>query len=226
VAFLKELRSFDQPLLTRADEEQKKAGVNFVPNPKLPQFPGGTEAVLVRRALLIDSAHWLTPSPLTESVQLRVVTREGPAITAAVLNAVYGGRAGPEQAFEEFRLSRALLFAGRAGGLRAVGRDERDFKTGFGAHGWDEFEEHFVGQTFAERRSAQPPILQCAACHGYPGVYSFNSFFDFRGSNTREGDSRRGSALVQVSLTEAAGAFVKWKQDRPDWKALSSLLAK
>jgi hypothetical protein len=72
---------------------------------QLPPFPKGTEVALVRRALLIDTSHRVVPSPLTESVQLRV-----------------GGLG------TEFRLSRAQLFTGRAGGLRPLGAREDRFR--------------------------------------------------------------------------------------------------
>src|SRR5262249_34901601 len=69
-------------------------------------LPAGAEVALVRRALLIAAAADVTPSNLIESVQLRA----------------YGER---DMSVSEFRLSRALLLAGKAGGLRAVGDSER-----------------------------------------------------------------------------------------------------
>jgi len=76
-------------------------------------LPAGAEVALIRRALLIVSPGSLTPTNLTESIQFRAYGETG-------------------QSFHEFRLSRKVLFAGQAGGLRAVGLDERDFKTAYG----------------------------------------------------------------------------------------------
>jgi hypothetical protein len=126
--------------------------------------------------LLIDSSHRLAAAPLTESVQLRV-ERSG-------------------RTFHELRLSRPLLFAGRAGGLRAVGADERDFKTGFGAHAMDEFEFRQGGYAFLGR---QLIVRQnCVICHEQSGISSFNSFFFFRMGDLRDG--ARGASLSEMPV--------------------------
>jgi hypothetical protein len=224
--FLRQLRSFDKPLLVRAESTEKRTD-RYLPNPKLPPFPAGTQVALVRRALLIDSAHVVRPSAVTESVQLRVY-REVPDMSWRTLDAALGGgtaanrQAHSWQAFHEFRLSRSLLFAGRAGGLRAVGPDERDFGTGLGApYHYDAFEE--LPDRSSEPR--QESIKEtCFACHSLPGVYSFNSFFNFRLSNLQDGDSGRPAPLAETSPAEVSGAAVKWKEDRPGWTSLRGLL--
>jgi hypothetical protein len=68
------------------------------------------------------------------------------------------GRAGLWESFHQFRLSRARLFAGRAGGLRAVTR-ESDFMTGFGASSWDTFEARNPGGWYL------PVKNTCFVCH-------------------------------------------------------------
>ena len=128
------------------------------------------------------------------------------------------------QSFHEFRFSRNLLFAGKAGGLRDV-TDERDFRTGLDVHGYDEFEAKFAGQTFADRQPQRPIKESCFACHSFPGVYSFNSHFNYRIANTRDGDDRRAAMLAEVSPADADRAAVKWKEGRPNWTALRKLLA-
>ena len=191
--FLARLRSFAQQVLATAED----AG-------KLPEFPEGTELALVRRALLIDSSHAPVASAITESVQFRVYR-------------------GGLQAFHETRLSRSLLFAGRAGGLRAIGRDERDFKTGFRAHAYDAIEGLRPGEPIPQGR-LRPIRDNCITCHRSPSIISFNSYFNFRGSNTRDGDTSHPVPLSEVSLSEALATGVKWKQSRPDWTALRDLL--
>jgi hypothetical protein len=225
--YLKRLRAFDKPLLVKTDDSYRK----YLPNPKLPQFPVGTEVALVRRALLIDSSHTIRPTALTESVQLRVY-REVPDMTVQTLDAALVGntaanrRAQSWQSFQEFRLSRSLLFADRAGGLRPVGVEERDFETGFGSHAWDEFESRRwrpAGQSFVE--TSQAPIREkCFACHSLPGVSSFNSFFHYR-AHLRDSDGQRPFSLSEMPVSEVAGSAVKWKEGRPNWTALRKLLA-
>jgi hypothetical protein len=163
-------------------------------DPKPPQLPEGTQFALVRRALLIDTSGRIVPTALTESVQLRVDRRT----------------------FHEFRLSHSPLFAGRAGGLRPLGPDEADFKTGFDAHPMDEFEldqgtDSFRRRQFAVRRT-------CVACHS-------ERFPDFRAGMAPEGDQLRPFPVSEMPASEVAGAAVKWKQGQPSWTALRKLLA-
>jgi hypothetical protein len=228
--YLEQLRSFDKTLLVEVKETERPVR-KYMPNPKLPPFPVGTEVALLRRALLIASPNMPAATVLTESVQLRVY-REVPEMTAQTLYAALVGatpanrRARAWQSFHEFRLSRSLLFAGRAGGLRAVGPDERDFSTGFGSHTWDELETRGYrppGRSFAEAH--QEPIKRnCFACHSLPGVSSFNSFFNYR-NNLSGSDRPRPFSLSEMPVSEVAGAAVKWKEGRPSWTALRKLPA-
>jgi len=226
---LKQLRAFDQPLVVKSDAAGNRAN-KFLPNKNLPLIPAGTEMALVRRAFVIDSSNTPVPSPLTESVQLRVY-REVPEITGETLDAslVSGTAANRNarawQSFFEFRLNRQLLFAGRAGGLRAVGGDERDFKTGFRAHGWDPFERGQDDRRFSE--GDQPPVRQnCFACHSLPGLTSFNSYSDDWRGGLSSGNVRPPPALSEVSVAEALASGSEWKKRRPNWIALRGLLTK
>jgi len=235
IDYLKRLQAFDQPLRIEA----KAAGnpsEKFLPNPKLPQFPAGTEVALVRLALVIASSHAPVPTTLTESVQLRVY-REVPemteqnvraAVKASANTTATDKRVEARQSFQEFQLSRERLFAGRAGGLRAVGPDERDFHTPFFSWMLDEFEN-------SEYRSPRPPeqpffernssIIkkECFQCHSLPGAASFNSYFNFR-ANVNDAVARPFS-LSESPVSEVAGAAVKRKAGRPNWTALRKLLA-
>jgi hypothetical protein len=196
LGYLKTLRSFNEPVAIAAGPGRA------VPNPKLPDLPDGAEFALVRRALLIDSSHRVAAAPLTESVQLRL------------------DRSG--RPFHEWRLSRSLLFAGRAGGLRALGAGESDFKTGFNAHAMDEFETTSRGGSFPGGRQLVVR-KNCVICHEQSGVSSFNSFFFFRGASLRDG--ARGASLSEMPVSELAGVAVKWKEGQPSWTALRKLLA-
>jgi len=218
-------------LLVKAKDDEKRLEKYF-PNRQLPPFPVGTEVALVRRALLIASPNTATATALTESVQLRIY-REVPEMTAqTVIAAVDHGtaankRAQSWQSFHEFQLSRSRLFAGRAGGLRAVGPDELDFDTGFTLVLHDEFENREPdprGRSFSERSQGLTK-KNCVACHSLPGVYSFNSYFDYRDHLQDRDTSARPFSLSEMPVSTVAGAAVKWKAGRPSWTALRKLLA-
>src|SRR5262249_24109655 len=68
--YLEKLRSFDNPLLVEVKETERPAR-KYMPNPKLPPFPVGTEVALVRRALLIASPNTPAATVLTISVPVR-----------------------------------------------------------------------------------------------------------------------------------------------------------
>jgi hypothetical protein len=230
VKYLNHLRAFDQPVLVEAKDAGKRPE-KYLPNPKLPPLPVGTEMALVRRALLIAAPNTPTASALTESVQLRVY-REVPELTVQNLTAALDDgteanrRAHSWQSFHEFRLNRSLLFAGRAGGLRAIDPDERDFITPFNLWYLDEFENGEFGQrdrSFSER--SQVALKQeCFQCHSLPGVSSFNSYFNHRVHLHDTDTSARPFSLSEMPVSEVAGAAVKWKVGRPNWTALRKLL--
>jgi hypothetical protein len=238
--FLKRLRTFDQPL--RVDAKEPKIGMQYLPNPELPQFPVGTQVALVRRSLLIAVPNTLLATTLTESVQLRFY-REVPQMTEpnvrAAIESSGGGRvADPRiaawQAFHEFQLRRSRLFANRAGGLRAVGSDERDFNLPFFLQMRDEFEDPDYRASGGSRPPArsfsesQHVVKQdCFLCHSLPGAASFNSYFNFRGNGSlvNRGDVTRPFSLSEMSVSEVDAATVRWKEGRPHWIALRKLLA-
>jgi hypothetical protein len=187
---------------------------------------------LVRRALLIASPNTPTATALTESVQLRIY-REVPEMTAKTVIAALGNgtsankHAQSWQFFHEFQLSRSLLFAGRAGGLRAIGPDELDFHTPFSLSYHDEFENRESSpcdRSFSDM-SQRPVMKGCFACHSLPGVASFNSYLNYRDHLHDRDSSARPFSLSEMPVSEAARAAVKWKEGRPNWTALRKLLA-
>ncbi len=232
-SYVKQLIDFDLPLLVQNPKKNSRRAFPLVPNPQLPQFPKGTELALVRRALLIDSSHRVTASPLTESVQLRTIRSDVPTLTKQVLAdaAIYtteGMRRNSEwQTFHEVRLSRIQLLTGIAGGLRAVRPDERDFKTGFNAHMWDDFESPLRGQSFRDRSRPFTVKEQCFFCHSMPGVYSFNSFKgDFKNAMQRkDGDQSRSFPLGLLSVSDVTEAAIERRKQHPNWIALQELLS-
>jgi hypothetical protein len=225
LAYLKRLSSFDQPLYIKTADAYRE----YLPNPRLPQFPVGTELALVRRAMLISAPNVPTSTALVESIQLRTI-REVPEMTIQTLNAGLGNRGDFErtrtrwQSFQEYRLSRSLLFAGKAGGLHALNSDERDFATGFGSHTSDEFEMHWrSGLSFPEG-SMDAVKRQCFSCHGLPGVYSFNSFFHYRANMRPEKTLARPFSLKEMPLSEISEGTVKWKKETSHWTTLRDLM--
>jgi hypothetical protein len=139
VSYLKKLWDFPEPFVsdgTLARDGEVRAKIN----PALPDIPNGTRIALVRKMLLIDDRGVIVPSNVVESIQLRSFRRP--------------------HAFSELRMSRADLFTGTSGGLRAVAADEKDFIT-FSAQGVDPFEHQPGRGPLVFRR-----VLEgCNNCH-------------------------------------------------------------
>lgn len=70
LAYLKVLRDFSQPWIVSTNRSLEPDPI--LPNPDLPQFPIGTQLALIRQLALIDAQGNLTPTHLTESIQIRV----------------------------------------------------------------------------------------------------------------------------------------------------------
>lgn len=228
--FLKTLAAFDKPLVLPNADEKTKRSLSYLPNPAMPQWPTGTEVALVRRAMLIDSSRKVVVSPLTESVQLRAMSTDAPTLTAETIDKITGRKGTGGQAFAEFRLSRAEVFGGKTGGLLDVS-GERDFKTGFNAHPWDEFDQSpNKDRPFPQR--AMPFATNrasCIGCHSPPGVYGFNSIQGFAFGlpgivRNEDGDELERHVLAAMTVEKVEKAAVKWKEGQPGWVALRKLL--
>jgi len=228
--FLKQLAAFDKPMVVPNPDEKTKSRLSHLPNPAMPQWPRGTEVALVRRAMLIDSARKIVVSPLTESVQLRVMSTEAPALTAEIMDRIAQRRGTDGQVFAEFQLRREKLFGEKTDGLLDVS-GERDFKTGFNAHPWDEFDAPLNkdrpfpqrAQPFASNRAS------CVGCHSFPGVAGFNSIDAFAFGSMRipkadDGLELKRPTLVEMPVEKVEKAAIEWKQAQPGWKALRKLL--
>ncbi len=135
--------------------------------PDLPQFPVGTQVALVRQMMLVTDGGKPRVSPVSESVQLRVYRRVGSERDDSTV------RAKASQAFFEFELRRADLFAGRAGGLRPAALDEPAYLALQFATGFDDPFEKPPEEGHSQLMSAGD---SCAACHAPSGIYGVNSF--------------------------------------------------
>ena len=167
IAYFAKLSDVPRPWMLTREPSRKKD--TLVLNPDLPQFPVGTQAALVRQMLLIDKAGGIAATRITESVQLRVFR----TVPKLMPERDRERDAPPEQDFYEFTRSRAMLFAGKTGGLRPLGPNDKDFKTQLLVLPTDEFELH--DNAPFERRMTQP-TRSCLGCHDRPGIYAFPTY--------------------------------------------------
>ena len=143
-AYWKQLWEFPTPyVLDSSVEGERRVELNSA----LPSVPGGTRLALLRTMLLIDQAGAIVPTTLVESVQFHTIDRV--------------------HTFAEYKMRRAELFAGQAGGLHAVGPADRSFIT-FSSKGEDVFEQ-------GRPPGGEVTLSGCDNCHGTrfrPGVGS------------------------------------------------------
>ena len=220
LGFLNQLAALDKLLVPNTDETTHRAAP-FLPHPNFPVWPKGTEVALVRRAILIDSNRRLAATPLTEGVQIRIVTVDTPPLTKSVLDQAASRRPPSDwQASFEFQLRRIDLFAGTTGGLRDVS-GERDFKTGFNSHPWDEFDQASRSGKFPEvSMPFETNRASCATCHNLPGAYSFNSAPGFAfGGLSPVTDVSMQRLPDPTTVSEVEKQTIKWKEGRPAWTA-------
>ncbi len=193
-----------------APATSREAPLKYTPdlmlNPKIPQFPAGTQLALVRRALLVDRDGELRPTHLIESMQLRFY-RE-------IADAEH--RTDPkEQAFFEFRFSRRALLTDPSSALHALTKDSKDFEfVKFDTMGIDPLE----GDKDRNARYTSSAMATCVGCHSQAGVYSFNSF-------TR----RFGPVTFMPELTDTSPGYqetvtMNEKRQRFDWGLLQGIL--
>ena len=206
IAYLQKLKEFPQPLILNPDRSRPN---QVLPNPELPQFPAGTELALVRRMVLIDNQGKLTPTQITESVQIRAY-RTVPSGTRRNTE-----EARTSQKGFEFRLSRRKLFAGEAGGLRPVLSGEKDFEI-FRSHGIDWFE----GSSRESLERFQFSVLeQCAVCHIAPGIHSVLSYSVQRFQPA----SLQPIPLTETQIANEEDSTTSWKRRQYEWGLLKGL---
>jgi hypothetical protein len=150
-------------------------------------------------------------SPITESLQIRVYREIRGSETPSALHQSVE-RSGQDS--YEIELSRPRLFAGQAGGLRAVRRDEEQFPS-FGSFGPDTGrpEQYLTLDRFG------PVLGRCAMCHQGPGIYSLNTRVKLIKPHALQKDPPAesfGPHWWQDSRT------LSWKERREDWARLSA----
>lgn len=218
--YLKRLARLKEPLfVNQADVTTAQ------PNPNAPQLPSGTELALLRRAMVIDPGGNVIASPLTESVQLRVLHAAHVPKTANEARLTYDEVRQQMSAFE-FQLLRADLFANRAGGLRDISTI-RDFKTGFASHRWDEFERlpgNAGTAAFSERAQPFPTNHHaCLSCHATASIYGTMSFQRYAAAREKFTEtSPTLFPIAEMPIVEVERAAVRWKTDQAAWKAIRS----
>jgi hypothetical protein len=210
--YFQSLWNFPQPWVQGRTAADDQAMVN----PDLPPFPAGTQVALVRRMMLFDSQGNLAAAPITESVQIRVYH----AITTTEERNFGNGNMAQiirnsGQDFYEFQLSRPLLFAGKSGGLRAIGRDEKELST-FQQQGNDEIDE--ISKNPELRKRWLPELQTCAWCHSGGGVHSLNSRESLLRPNRMQ---KEPESPDHGPIYWEDSAALAWKQNHYDWGLLS-----
>lgn len=222
LAYLAKLRDFPQPEVPDPSQLPSRGpNRNLVLNPELPQFPVGTQVALVRQMLLMDQQGKPAITLITEKVQLRVYRVIPKATLKDIRRPGNMPPRSPEQDFYEITLRRALLFAGKSGGLRPLGPNEKDFLTQLSVHGYDEFESARDGRV----ENRMPRSLEtCIGCHRGPGVHSFLTYAGgfFPREHLPELDEdrsseRRGSSQGRLSAQR--------KREQYSWGELQGLWA-
>jgi hypothetical protein len=181
-------------------------------NPNLPQFPVGTQLALVRKMVIIDNQGDLAPTRLTEDVQIRVHRAISKTIPEGFNFDSNAERTS--QDFFEIKLSRAKLFAGHSGGLRALARDEKEFLL-FLSHGDDPFDQLRENESMERERITT--LKFCVNCHFMPGIHSMNS---------HSGLMDAQAALIASDLNYETRITIGWKQTNQakyDWRLLQRL---
>jgi hypothetical protein len=217
LAYLDQLGAFPNALMPEPADRNVAFTRKNLPrlNPELPQFPVGTQVALVREMLLIDDTGTIRPTRLIESVQFRVyrdIPKGDPARPEG-----FDSIAG-KQDFYEFRLSRRDLFAGKSGGLHAVGPQAKEYLL-FNAHPDDPFE------AAPQHRHEPPQIMDlCSACHGGrhipnvgPGIHSVLAY--------RRGFTGDPPAphLQEYERRAQEEAVIAWKREHSSWGLFQGL---
>jgi len=185
--------------------------VQNMPSPRLPKFPNGTQAAIVKRLMVIDDQGRLAGTPVTLSVQYRV--HREPVGQSRV-----GRRLDDNQSYLEIYVQRPGLFAADAGGLVARGADERTYDDVFSSV--DPFDSQYTPPP------PRPLLQSCIACHSYPNVMSLRTF-STPGFDHTPGAPFKNPHLFPAQTPQPNFAHtIDWKSKQADWKSLKEYWAK
>lgn len=186
-------------------------GPSREPNPEAPQFPTGTQVALVRRLLVVTDNGKPTPTPLTESVQIRTYRDILP------LDQETARHAERAQGFVLWELRRADLFAGTSGGLRTIQGDELVPSPLTFFRGWTDPFEAREDVSHSHYR-LDPAFRQCAACHFRGGIRGVNCYTQFGVTRTTP-----TTGLFPASFADVRTRAAEWKSGLKDWAELRRL---
>jgi len=206
--YLRDLWQYQEPWVGGREDAADQAQIN----PRLPSFPAGTEVALVRQMTTFDDHGNLVPAPITESLQIRVYRTVTPEHRESLANLKAAIEASGQQFFE-IRLDRALLFAGRVGGLREIGPEEKELFL-FNAMPIDQLDDPKAKIDLTRTN----PILQgCVWCHRQPGIQSLNSLPALLKPNSMQ---REPGYELSARWWEQDGT-TDWKKNREEWGLLN-----
>lgn len=177
-------------------------------NRATPQFPAGTMVALVRRMVVVDEHTEPVPTLITQSVQLRVYKKVGDGGASYPRD-----RIGTRQSVVDFVTRRRDLLAGRAGGLHAMARDEREYRQSHDPR---------VAEVARAREHRVGPVVlaTCARCHQSDGVFSVLSYNQMLDASR----SSNPQLLPAADPDSQRTAAVQWKKRQFDWGLLRGLL--
>jgi hypothetical protein len=211
LAYFKQLAEMKIPLFVNMQEPGWPQAMD-VWNPAVPQFPMGTEFVLVRKMVLPDRDKQLRLTAVTENVQIRHYT-DIPRVSPMASRDV--ALAQRFQEASEVELNRTLLFSKQHSGLRGVSASDDSFAMlPAMSQGFDSFEDpRMPNRHFS-------PLAACKGCHLGPGIQSMMSF-SFRGIPS-EGPVP-STRLAETTPNEETEKVLEWAQTQEKWKDLLRL---
>ena len=176
-------------------------------NKNLPLFPVGTAVALVRQMTVINRGGEIVPTPLVQTVQLRVYRKVGEEIKDHKTS----------QAVFKFTLKRRDLFAKRNGGLKPVPQDK---STGLSLVYNDDY---FESGTHAPTSTVMQSCINCHSCGGAT-VKSIFSFMQVDWVAEARSMSPNKLRLLPTSVSLEQKRAISWKSGRHDWGLLQGWL--
>ena len=182
---------------------------------QFPQFPAGTKVALVRQMTLFDRDGRLIPTPITESVQIRVYRSVAAMPTAG--NSADDSSNRAQEVFD-FRLDKQKFMVGEDSGLVAASPEDKAFSPFFRSHGVDPFE----GPERGNQGLGESTLVlgSCRVCHSGRGIYSVQSRNRLLPPNALQRDPENGRPEYGARYWETESSL-QWKRERYDWGLLN-----